>query len=279
MPKPAGRCVHCLRYTDKKTRDHVFPDSWYPDSTPTTIQRWTVPGCPLCNRKFGELETNMLGRLALCFDPESEATSGLADKVLRSLGLDAGKDEPDKEHRDNRRAKLRSELLPHSYVAGRPEAIVGNLAPLPGTPEAEQVVIIIPWASFAMMAEKIVRGCEYKVNGKRYIEHSYGVRILKGDSNMMTPQFIVPGASSNFEVISFGPGCRIVRAFLPENRHIATYHLMIWELLFFDVLINTEEFFASEIDPFVKSADGILPPDGYGTMTVPPYLREFQEEE
>jgi hypothetical protein len=220
----------------------------------------------------------MLGRLALCFDPEAEATSGLAAKVLRSLGLDVGTPEPaDKQHRDNRRAKIRAELLPHSYVAGRPDAMIGSFGPIAGVSESEQQAIIIPWASFAMIAEKVARGCEYKVNGKRYIEHPYDVRILRGDPNMTTPQFIAPGVSSSFELINLGPGCRIIRAFLPDNPNIATYHLMIWGLLFFDVLINFKEYFVAELDPHLKGADGIMPPHGYGRMTVPPYLREYEE--
>src|ERR1035437_6096748 len=63
---PKGGCVHCLRFTDDITRDHVFPDSWYPESTPATVQRWTVPCCQPCNKELGVVESDLLVRLALC---------------------------------------------------------------------------------------------------------------------------------------------------------------------------------------------------------------------
>jgi 5-methylcytosine-specific restriction endonuclease McrA len=83
-----ARCVHCLTLTDDLTADHVFPNSWYPDATADTVQRWTVPSCGDCNRKLGELERDLVIRMALCVDPKSQSASGLAAKALRSLGLD-----------------------------------------------------------------------------------------------------------------------------------------------------------------------------------------------
>jgi 5-methylcytosine-specific restriction endonuclease McrA len=87
-PQPVIRCVHCLRETDATTKDHVFPSSWYPDSTPETVQRWTVPSCTDCNTFLGKLETDLLVRLALCLEPASASAAGISSKALRSLGLD-----------------------------------------------------------------------------------------------------------------------------------------------------------------------------------------------
>src|SRR5438876_6386703 len=87
--KKQRRCIHCLGRTEILEADHVFPDSWYPDSTPSTVQRWTAPSCQECNRKLGQLEKDLLIRMVLCVDPKSEAAAGLATKVFRSLGLDA----------------------------------------------------------------------------------------------------------------------------------------------------------------------------------------------
>jgi hypothetical protein len=53
------------------------------------VQRWTVPSCAKCNRELGQLEKDLLIRLALCIDPSLGTASGLASKALRSLGLDA----------------------------------------------------------------------------------------------------------------------------------------------------------------------------------------------
>src|SRR5437016_2708845 len=81
------RCVHCLAMTDSPTADHVFPKHWYPDSTPQHIQRWTAQSCPKCNETHGQLEKDLFVRLIFCV-ADSEATSGLREKALRSLGLD-----------------------------------------------------------------------------------------------------------------------------------------------------------------------------------------------
>src|SRR3989442_6875773 len=94
------RCVHCLLMTDSPEADHVFPKSWYPDSTPETVQRWTVPSCPKCNRTHGQLEKDLFLRMIFCVDSKSEAATGLAAKALRTLGLDVeGLSDKEKSHR------------------------------------------------------------------------------------------------------------------------------------------------------------------------------------
>ena len=194
-----GRCVHCLRLTDSITADHVFPSSWYPDTTPATVQRWTVPCCLECNRELGKLERDLLIRLVLCVNPKSEAASGLASKALRSLGLDAdGLSEREKAHRARLRDKIRSELMPQADVVGKPGKIPGL-----GPPEGEVVqwAIPIPWAGLAIVGEKIIRGCEYKLKG-RFLEAPYGMRIFVSPSDFV-PQ---PYAAAS-EVLDFGPGC------------------------------------------------------------------------
>src|SRR6516164_1177736 len=81
-PKSDGRCIHCRAKLVSGTKDHVFPDSWYPDSTPKSVQRWTVPSCARCNRESGEFENEAFIRLALCVDPRKEAAKGLAKRAL-----------------------------------------------------------------------------------------------------------------------------------------------------------------------------------------------------
>lgn len=157
-----GRCVHCLRSSQTVTYDHGFPASWYPDTTPSNVQRWTAPSCQRCNSELGRLERDLLIRVVLCIDPKKEAVSGLASKVLRSLGLDTvGLSETEKAHRERVRAKLRAELIPYLDVAGGPGAIPG-LGPYENSPWA----VPIPWASLSIIAEKIARVCEHKIEAR-----------------------------------------------------------------------------------------------------------------
>ena len=35
-------CIYCLGYFENLTKDHVFPESWFPDSTPKGKVVWFV---------------------------------------------------------------------------------------------------------------------------------------------------------------------------------------------------------------------------------------------
>lgn len=58
MPVPS--CIYCGA-PDGVQAEHVFPSSWYPDSTPKTCQRLTVPSCPTCNARFKAAEERFIG--------------------------------------------------------------------------------------------------------------------------------------------------------------------------------------------------------------------------
>src|SRR5437868_14538801 len=86
-PKSDGKCIHCRKVMAEKTKDHVFPSSWYPDSTPANVQRWTVPSCARCNKDFGAMEEILLVRFGLCVDPRKQAALGIDKKVKRAFGI------------------------------------------------------------------------------------------------------------------------------------------------------------------------------------------------
>ncbi len=251
------RCIHCLRLTDAITGDHVVPNSWYPDNTPSTVQRSTAPSCLDCNREHGQLEKDLLIRLVLCLDPKSEAVSGLTSKALRSLGLDTERlSENEKVHRDKLRAKLRSELIPYAHVAGKPGQIPGL-----GPHEPTQWVVPIPWAGLSIMAEKIARGCEHKLKG-RFLEKPYGIRTAVTDSAVV-PELFARAA----KVYDFGPGCKIRRVFATEDPNVVIYWISIWDALCFTVKIDLEE----ELPERRMEVEGITP---QAAMRISPYLRE-----
>jgi hypothetical protein len=213
------------------------------------------------------METDLLARLGLCLDPSSEAASGISAKALRSLGLDTqGLDEREKEHRENRRTKIKSELLPHAAVAGSPGAIPG-LSPQEWVGEEGQFVIPIPWAALSIIAEKIARGCEYKLKDK-YIEPPYAIRTYVTEPDVVSPLFL-----SHRREVNFGPGCQVLRVFATEEPNAVRYRILVWGTLCFHVLIDREEYLA-KLDEQVHRVQGIVPPDG--KMMIPPYLRELK---
>lgn len=257
------RCVHCLRVSDDLTADHVIPNSWYPDTTPATVQRWTVPSCRQCNRALGQLEKDLLIRLVLCVDPKSRAASGLAAKVFRSLGLDAdGLSDNEKAHREKLRIKIRSEMMSQTEVAGKPGKI-----PRLGPPEdqAAEWAIVIPWAGLSIMAEKIARGCEHKIKD-RLVEDPYGIRTFVTESDEIQEPY-----ASFAKVFEFGPGFRIRRVFAAEDHNVVIYWISIWGTLNFTVHIDLEHQL-EKLDQRSSRVTGLLP-DEHRTMQISEYLR------
>ena len=44
-------CVYCLKLFEELTSDHVFPKSWYPETTPENLEKWQMPACVECNQE------------------------------------------------------------------------------------------------------------------------------------------------------------------------------------------------------------------------------------
>ena len=89
-----GVCVHCLKYFDEMTWDHVFPEAWYPSTTPENLAKWKIPSCRRCNKDYGELEEDLLLRLGMCVSPDAAGAAGIGDRVLRSVDPAAARSAP-----------------------------------------------------------------------------------------------------------------------------------------------------------------------------------------
>jgi hypothetical protein len=107
--------AHCRGRLIEKTKDHVFPRSWYPDSTSPNVQRWTAPSCRACNGKFGEMEKELFVRLALCVDPRKIGAIGLSKRAVCSLGINAtGISPEERRHREALKDKIFKEMKPYA---------------------------------------------------------------------------------------------------------------------------------------------------------------------
>jgi len=255
-------CIHCLGSCEVPEADHVFPDSWYPDSTPPTVQRWTAPSCPRCNRELGRLERDLLVRMALCLDPHEPASLGLAARVLRSFGLDAeGLSAGEQAKRDQLRLRIRMEIVPKS------EAGSGRIPGL-GPPSDDDVESIpIPWAGLAIVGEKIARGCEYKYrNRRRFVMPPYAVGVSIRQSGALQEPFASAG-----RIIDFGPGCQVRRIFFTEDPNTVWYFITIWNALHLHVRIEHHNALAAAQREY-RRCEGVLPRPG-GAMQVSSYLQ------
>ena len=126
------------------------------------------------------MESDLLIRMALCLNPDLEAAKGVSEKALRSLGIDAGNLLPrERQHRENRRLKLKAELVPLKDGEEMRGVIPGLAQKLRPT----EYAVPIPWAGLSIIAEKIARGCEYKLKGKKFVEPPYaemsGINIYR----------------------------------------------------------------------------------------------------
>ncbi|MBH8560735.1 hypothetical protein I8748_00670 [Nostoc sp. CENA67] len=138
----SGRCVHCLENVDSLTRDHVFPSAWYPDTTPENLQRWTIPSCRECNQEYGKLEEDLLLRLGLCIDPEYAKSSGITEKVLRSIDPEYATDSKEKRIRQRKREKLIKEIVKFKTLPNK--GIYPNFRSQSNRYYPEYLSIIIP---------------------------------------------------------------------------------------------------------------------------------------
>jgi hypothetical protein len=155
-----GRCVHCLKDGVDLNSDHVFPQSWYPDSTPADLEKWQIPSCVDCNDRYGRLERDLIGRLGLALDASNPASAGLADKALRAINPDAAKSEGDAAARDARAKKILREMYEGEELKGK--EVVPGLGERWDRPLEEQLGISIPEHSLPAMTEKIVRGITFR---------------------------------------------------------------------------------------------------------------------
>ena len=222
-PKP-GKCVHCLNDPVERNWDHVFPESWYPDSTPANLYKWQVPSCITCNSELGTIEDEFLRIVALCLDPNDSASRSIVEKALRAIRPSAAKNDRERKIR----AALRQRVLDKAAVGDAiPQTgIYPSLGEKWGRPRAEQTAFLIPADYFRQLTEKIVRGIFY-LEDKKFIELPYTVEFFALDSD---------GAIHVQQVIDqFGatyarePGVIVRRAVTPEDGMTALFEIEFWK--------------------------------------------------
>jgi hypothetical protein len=131
-PPKMRLCVYCLRMFPRAqmTDDHIIASSWYPDTTPSTVQRLTAPACRNCNNnKFAPIERYALVRLAMSIDPTVPGADGIHAKAMRSIDPAQAKTGKDRKHRAKQRDALMRDLVPaHAGTKGVLPFSAKNLA-------------------------------------------------------------------------------------------------------------------------------------------------------
>jgi hypothetical protein len=167
-----GKCVHCLKDVVERNSDHVFPESWYPESTPPDLEKWQIPSCIPCNSEYGKLEQDFLVKVGLCLDPHDPASKSIVEKSLRSLKASAGRNPRDAQHRLNKGRKILAEALQGDQIPDH--GVYPGLHDRWSALGEKPVAILLPVESFKRMTEKIVRGIYYIEDGI-FIEPPYEI--------------------------------------------------------------------------------------------------------
>jgi len=219
-----GRCVHCLEQSNEINDDHIFPSAWYPDDTPGTVERWTIPCCVKCNREHGANEQELLIRMGLCISPKDVRATGVAFRALRSISPQSGKNNRDKSARQMKRVTILKdiEVVKNSPVFG----IFPNFGADPTIHYDDYTVINVPAGGLIKLGEKIVRGLTYHFE-RRFIEkekEQIDIFFLQDQDAAE----IVNLAKRYGESIHRGPGILVTRAVTTDDTRAAIFIIEIW---------------------------------------------------
>lgn len=176
-------------------REHVFPASWYPDTTPADFERMTVPSCGPCNRRWARAEEALLFNLALAISPDEPEAAGVSDRLLRSVNVSKASDPRDAAHRAARGQKLLRTMHWLPARPGQPEAVLRgpNGVIAKGTPVRQ-----IEGRLWLEIAQKFIRGLYYAETGRVLppdleIGVSAGNRHLSHGADIPVDRRVAPG--------------------------------------------------------------------------------------
>ncbi len=234
-PRP-GKCVHCLRFFELLTWDHIIPVSWYPDSTPQNMAKWKIPSCCDCNNTYGRLEEDLLWRLGLCVDSRNALASGIPERVKRSIYPKFAKDPREKRVRQKKIERIvqQIELTPMLPDGG----IFPNFGPKDGIKYIGYPIVRISEQDMTRFGIKLVRGVTYQLD-RRFIEDDYEIEVYFPDDSQFEQVLQIVG--KYLETHERGPGVRIRRAVPVEDPKRAIFEFRIWGQLRIAAIVAPKE--------------------------------------
>jgi len=229
-----GRCVHCLKYFDLLTWDHVLPESWYPEGT-GGLEKWEIPSCEPCNKELGKIEEDLLIRLGMCLEPKELMSLGIPDKVLRSITPENGKNERDQRVRKGKREKILKEITVFKEL---PQNIFPNFGPLPGVQYQGYPSLRLSREEVIRFSEKITRGIAY-IADSSFIDEGYKIEPYIVDDQSVTELMNLMDQSGM--IFDRRPGF-LVKRLLAENDKVGgIYFIEIWDRFKIHVIVSPND--------------------------------------
>jgi hypothetical protein len=219
-----GRCVHCLKEVEERNFDHVFPESWYPDSTPADVEKWQIPSCISCNSEYGKLEQDFLIKVGLCLDPHDPASASIVQKALRSVKPAAARNPRDAQHRLGKAQRILAQALQGDQIPDH--GVFPGLGERWADVTGERTAILIPKQTFERITEKIVRGI-YFIEDGIFIEPPYTIDFyaLPEDGTTLWTDALDRWG----KVYSREPGLVVRRAVAHEDGVSSLFEVTFWK--------------------------------------------------
>lgn len=228
-----GLCAHCLKYFDILTSDHVFPKSWYPETTPDNIEKWQMPSCIECNQKYSKIENDLLIRLSLGLVPGEHDSLGVTDKGLRGTNPEFGKSTKDKLRRKKKREQLLKEIRNASEYSD--ENFLPGLNNYFGLEKSRLHALQIPEKSLIALGEKIIRGVTY-VEKNIILDKKYKVEIMFLKENIQSE--ILEIIRKNSKTLHQGPGIIVKIATPDDDSVMGWFEILVWgKIKFYGVIL------------------------------------------
>lgn len=219
-------CIHCLKYFENLTRDHIFPESWYPDSTPQNQEKWVAPACLNCNNKLGRIEEDVYKKIAPTMSYKDVASAGISEKAMRLYNPFYAKNESDRRRKLANLKNIRSSFILVDSD-NLPKNIMKNFGHV-AEPSKKVPLLFIENDLLNPFFEKIIRGLEFQLRG-RLIGNDRKIELLNLPESINS----IPGALDDANkalrdgfLTDRGPGF-IVQS-VKDHYGSVLYHVVIW---------------------------------------------------
>ena len=223
--------MYCRTEVEVRNWDHVIPRSWFPDTIPPDLERWTVPSCPQCNAAHGRNEEYLLVRLIMCFGNDDARSAGIPERVIRSMDPRHGRDAGDARARAARHRELGRDMVDAPDPAIR-AGVIPNFGPDESGGGGR--AIQISGESLATIAEKVVRGFTYRRIGE-LIQDTHRIEwfLLEEDAGRGALD-LMRGAEEH----SLGPGILVRYLHTGEDAVASAFVIEIWNRLKLYATVN-----------------------------------------
>lgn len=202
----------------------MFPESWYPDTTPANLAKWKIPSCIPCNSELGVIEEDFLIKIALCLDPNDPASRSIVQKALRAMKPEYAKNLAEKHARVALAKRVASGILQGHQIPTY--GIYPSLGERWGRPHGSGMALSIPAESFRRITEKIVRGITY-LESHRFIEPPHTIEFFALNDEGARPLRELTDAAGT--TLAREPGIVVRRVVAPEDGISALYEIEFWK--------------------------------------------------